>query len=65
MLKCFWVGLEGDKIEDNAEEKCLSVTKFLNFKRLQEIFVKLVQESSFLVLTACGSKVLDTIFLVS
>lgn len=30
MLKWFWIGLEENKIEDNAEGKCLAIIKFLN-----------------------------------
>lgn len=65
MLKWFWIGLEENKIEDNAEGKCLAIMKFLNLECLQESLIKLVQESSVLVLAACGSKVLDTIFVLS
>lgn len=65
MLKCFWIGLEEDKIEDNTEGKCLVIIKFLNLECLHKSLIKFVQEGSFLVLTACGSKVLDTIFVIS
>lgn len=61
ILKCFWIGLEEDKIEDNTKGKCLAIRKLLNLECLQESLIKLVQESSFLVLTSCGSKILDTI----
>ena len=55
----------GDKIVDNAEGKCLAIIKVLNLECLQESLIKLIQESSFLVLTACGSRVLGTIFVIS
>lgn len=50
MLKCFWIGLEEDKIEDNTKGKCLTVRKILNLECWQQSLIKLVQESSFLVL---------------
>lgn len=32
MLKCFWIGLEEDKTEDNAEGKHLVIVKLLNLE---------------------------------
>lgn len=72
MLNCLeegaWIGkigLEEDKIEDNAEGKCLAITEVLDLECLQESLINLVWESSFLVLIACGSKVLDTVFVIA